>query len=311
MIYIFLLLFALIFVYLTRVLGFNLKIIDAPSTNKIHSMPVPRTGGLGIFLTFILGLIITHSPISLFNLIFLILIFLIGFIDDMISIPQKTKFCIEIILSLIIGLINSWHFTGIFLLDILFSTFYLVGSINALNEIDGMDGLAGGVVFISSLFLSYWVKDLALIVSIAVLGFLFFNFHPAKIFMGDGGSLFLGAFIGLMGLEVLNKNPNLSTLIALIFIYSIPIYDSALTVIRRFLHKKSIFAPDLGHFYNRLYNITKSYVGTVLIIYFLAIILGFIGVLLNSLSPISSIIIGGLIWAMLLFIGYKLGFLEG
>jgi len=303
--------FSLLATYLSLFLGRKIKIIDNPSSEKIHKVPVPRTGGLGIFLTFLLGIILFPDVLAPYELIFLICIFLIGFIDDMISIPQKIKFSIEILLGIVIGIISSWHFTGVYLLDILFATFYIVGSINALNEIDGMDGLAGGVVLISSLFLSYWIKDITLVIAVAVLGFLFFNFHPAKIFMGDGGSLFLGAFVGLMSLKVLNSHPNLSTLIALIFVYSVPIYDSALTVIRRFHSGKSIFIPDLGHFYNKLYNITRNYVGTVLIIYSFAIILGIIGIWLYSLTPILSLVLGGLIWIILLYLGYSLGFLEG
>jgi len=309
--YIILFIFSLLATYLSLFLGRKIKIIDNPSSEKIHKVPVPRTGGLGIFLTFLLGIILFPDVLVPYELIFLICIFLIGFIDDMISIPQKIKFSIEILLGIVIGIISFWHFTGVYLLDILFATFYIVGSINALNEIDGMDGLAGGVVLISSLFLSYWIKDITLVIAVAVLGFLFLNFHPAKIFMGDGGSLFLGAFVGLMSLKVLNSHPNLSTLIALIFLYSVPIYDSALTVIRRFLSGKSIFIPDLGHFYNKLYNITRNYVGTVLIIYSFAIILGIIGIWLYYLTPILSLVLGGLIWIILLYLGYSLGFLEG
>jgi len=190
--YIFLFIFSLLATYLSIFFGRKIRIIDNPSFEKIHRVPVPRTGGLGIFLTFILGLVLFPNVLNFFEIIFLSLIFLIGFIDDIISIPQKIKFIIEIILAVIIGVINSWRFTGINILDIFFSTFYIVGSINALNEIDGMDGLAGGIVLIVSIFLSYWMKDIMLVVALAVLGFLFFNFHPAKIFMGDGGSLFLG-----------------------------------------------------------------------------------------------------------------------
>jgi len=309
--YMILSIFSLLATYLSLFLGRKIKIIDNPSSEKIHKIPVPRTGGLGIFLTFLLGIILFPDVLAPYEVAFLICIFLIGFIDDMISIPQKIKFSIEIFLGIVMGIISSWHFTGVYLLDILFATFYIVGSINALNEIDGMDGLAGGVILISSLFLSYWIKDITLVIAVAVLGFLFFNFHPAKIFMGDGGSLFLGAFVGLVSLKILNSHPNLSTLIALIFVYSVPIYDSALTVIRRFLFGKSIFIPDLGHFYNKLYNITRNYVGTVLIIYSFAIILGIIGIWLYSLTPILSLVLGGLIWIILLYLGYSLGFLEG
>ena len=305
-------LFSVLSGFLSLIIGKKLSIIDKPSPDKIHKAPIPRSGGLGIFLTFVLGLILFRGnlDINTYEIVFLFAIFLIGFIDDFISIPQRVKFGLEIGLVVVLIIISKWGFMGIPILDIIFFTFYLVGSINALNEIDGMDGLAGGVALISCLFLSYWLKDLALIVFIGCLGFLIWNFHPAKVFMGDGGSLFLGAFVGLMGLKILNMNPSLSTLLALIFIYSIPIYDSALTVIRRFLHKKSIFAPDLGHFYNKLYNITQKYILTVLIIYLFSAILGVIGIFLYNLSETLGIIIGIFVWLLLFLLGYKLGFLE-
>jgi len=308
--YIFLFIVSLVSVYFSIYIGRKIRVMDNPSPEKIHNISVPRTGGLGIFLTFLLGIILFPNVLNFYEILFLSLIFLIGFIDDMISIPQKIKFILEIIIGIMLSIIISWRFTGIYIFDVLFSTFYIVGSINALNEIDGMDGLAGGIVLITSLFLSYWIKDITLVIAIAVLGFLLYNFHPAKIFMGDGGSLFLGGFIGLISLKILDSNPNFSTLIALIFVYSIPIYDSALTILRRFISGKSLFIPDLGHFYNKLYNIINNYVGTVLIIYAIAIINGIIGVILYKLVPIMSIFLGILLWFSFVYIGYKLGFLK-
>lgn len=303
---------SILFGYMSIIVGRKLSIIDKPSPDKIHQAPIPRSGGLGIFLSFIFGIILFRESlnINIYEIIFLLIIFLIGFIDDFISIPQRVKFGLEIILAVILSILSKWKFIGIPILDIIFPTFYLVGSINALNEVDGMDGLAGGIALISCLFLSYWLKDLTLIVTIGCLGFLLWNFHPAKVFMGDGGSLFLGAFIGLMSLKVLSIKPSFSTLLALIFIYSAPIYDSALTVIRRFLHKKSIFSPDLGHFYNRLYNITQRYIRTVLIIYLFSATLGILGIFIYSSSVTLSFVISLFIWFLLFLLGYKLGFLD-
>ncbi|MCS7231812.1 MAG: MraY family glycosyltransferase [Elusimicrobiota bacterium] len=293
-------------------IGKKLSILDNPNNVKIHSFPIPRTGGVGIFLSFILGIYLFKSTldISFMEFFFLSIIFLIGFIDDLISILPKIKFFLEIVLSILLSMFNPGKFIPFSLLNILFSVFYLVGSINALNEIDGMDGLAGGIAFISCLFLSYWFKELSLIVAIACLGFLIWNFYPAKVFMGDGGSLFLGAFIGLMSLKALNMNPSFSTLIFLIFLYIVPIYDSALTIIRRIINKKSIFKPDLGHFYNKLYNLMKNYVFTVILIYIFAITFGVLGFFLKDLPGFSSITIGLIIWFLLIFIGYKLGFMK-
>ena len=308
--YIILFMFSLVFTYYSRDLGHKLKIIDAPSPNKIHSIPIPRTGGLGILLTFVLGLLIFKISLNIYDIIFLVLIFILGFLDDLFSITQKIKFIIEIFLALIITLINNIRFTDVNIIDTIFAIFFIVGSINALNNIDGMDGLAGGLALISCFFMSYFVKDIALIVAIACFGFLIWNFHPAKLFMGDGGSLFLGAFIALMGLKILNMNPSIHTLLALIFIYSVPIYDILLTSIRRYFNKKSIFGPDLGHFYNKLYDMSKNYKGTIFIIYISSIILGFIGLLIYK-QPVSiGISIAVIVWSLLLFLAYKLKFID-
>jgi len=308
--YIGLFIFSISISYLSILLGRKLNIIDNPSLEKIHSNPIPRSGGVGIFLIFLLGILFFHKSLNIYESIFLIFIFLLGFIDDLRSIPQKVKFLIEIGLVILLSIVNSWSFSGIFLLDILFFAFYLVGSINAMNEIDGMDGLAGGMALISSLFLVHWFKDIPLVVAIACLGFLVWNFHPAKIFMGDEGSLFLGAFIGITSLKILSLNPSLSTLITLIFIYSVPVYDSFLTVIRRLHSRTSIFKPDLGHFYNKLYDITGNYIGTVMIIYIFAIVLGLTGLYLYKVSPILAIVIGGSIWGILTYVGYRVGFIT-
>jgi UDP-GlcNAc:undecaprenyl-phosphate GlcNAc-1-phosphate transferase len=308
--YLILFVFGIIFTYLSIVIGKKTKIIDNPSSEKIHKIAIPRTGGIGIFLTFILGIILISNPLTKYEMLFLVLIFSLGFIDDILSIPQKIKFILEIILILFLFITEYWKSTGLYLLDLLFFVFYLVGSINAMNLIDGMDGLAGGIALISTIFLSIWFKGISLVIIISCLAFLVWNSHPAKVFMGDGGSLFLGAFIGLISLKILNVQPTLSTLIALIFIYSIPIYDSAMTIMRRLFLKKKLFAPDIDHFYNKLYEINNNYLRTIFIIYFFAIILGMIGLYLYSLHILLSILIGGSIWFILFYVGYRYGFLE-
>jgi len=301
-------LFSLFTVYFSIFLGQKIKIIDNPSSEKIHKAPIPRTGGIGIFFTFLLGIILFPKSLTSYEVIFVICIFIIGFVDDIFSIRQSIKFVVEIILTAILSMVNPFRFTGIYPLDVTFSTFYIVGAMNALNVIDGMDGLAGGVVIITCLFLSNFLGNLPLIIAIACIGFLFFNFHPAKVFMGDSGSLFLGAVIGILSLKVLNNNPSLSTLVFLIFIYSIPIYDTAIAIIRR--TRKSLFSPDLKHFYNVLYDKSKKYVQTVLLIYLVSIILGFVGLFLYSMQNYLAVLIGAVIWLGLIGLGYKLGFIK-
>jgi UDP-GlcNAc:undecaprenyl-phosphate GlcNAc-1-phosphate transferase len=309
--YIILFIFSLLAVYLSLFLGSKIKIIDNPSSEKIHKVPVPRTGGIALFVAFLASNILFSKVLSIYELGFLFFIFLIGLIDDLISVPQRLKLAIEIILSLILFIVYPFHFIGIYVLDILFAIFYLVGSINAFNIIDGMDGLAAGIAIIAFSFLYIYSGNIALLVAIICAGFLVWNFHKAKIYMGDSGSLFLGGLIGLISLRVLREHPRLNTVITLIFIYAIPIYDSALSIIRRLENRKELFKPDIEHFYNKLYRKIKNYVVTVVLIYFFAIILGFIGIGLYNAKTVVSLSTGLIVWSLMFFAGYKLGFIGG
>ncbi len=302
---------ALLLSFVSIIIGKKLNIIDIPSPEKIHKDAIPRSGGIAIFLTFLIGVSFFNKFLTEYELIFLSLIFLLGLIDDVLSISQRIKFSVELVLIISLFLKSQPTFSGIFLLDVLFFTFYLLGSINAMNAIDGMDGLSGGIALISSLFLSYWIKDTPIIIAIACLGFLIWNFHPARLFMGDSGSLFLGAVIGIMSLNVLQANPSLPLLISLIFIYFIPIFDLFLTILRRLTCKSPLFKPDLSHPYNKLYTLLGSYVKTVLIVYGSSIALGLLGLYVYRMEPIYSLFVGGFILAIMTYLGYKLGFVKG
>ncbi|MGB9862615.1 MAG: MraY family glycosyltransferase [Candidatus Saccharicenans sp.] len=274
-------------------------------------MAIPRTGGVGIYLAFLCGVLLFPDIFNLYELIFLLSLFFLGFIDDLVSIHQNIKLCVEIILSILLSIISNWHFSGNYIVDISIATFFLVGLINALNIIDGMDGLATGIAIISCLFLYLLSRsNIALIVIMIYAGFLVWNFHKAKIFLGDSGSLFLGAVIGLIGLRILKLNPNLKTLVTLTLINCIPIYDSALSIIRRVINRKKLFGPDINHFYNKIYKKNKNYIGTVISIYFLSAILGALGLLLFYAKPFLNLIIGLFIWFVLFISGWKLGFIE-
>jgi len=309
--YLVILIFSILITYISLLLGNKINILDNPSSEKIHDVPIPRTGGIALFFSFLITNILFSKILSIYELSFLFFIFLIGLIDDLISIPQRLKLAIEIILSLILFIVYPFHFIGIYVLDILFAIFYLVGSINSFNIIDGMDGLAAGIAIIAFSFLYIYSGNIALLVAIICAGFLVWNFHKAKIFMGDSGSLFLGALIGLISLRVLKEHPRPNTVITLIFIYAIPIYDSALSIMRRLENWKELFKPDIEHFYNKLYRKTNNYVGTVILIYIFSIILGLIGIGLYNAKTVVSLSAGLIIWTFMFFVGYKLGFIGG
>ena len=159
------------------------------------------------------------------------------------------------------------------------TVFWIVGITNAINLIDGLDGLSAGISSIVLATLAYMaatsvtgagsaiILPLALIVLASTIGFLFYNFHPAKIFMGDTGALFLGYCIAVLSLLGLYKSVTLFSFIVPIIILGVPIFDTTFAIIRRVVNKKPISAPDKSHLHHRLLAIGFSHRTTVLIIY--------------------------------------------
>jgi len=274
---------------------------------KIHKKPVSYLGGLAMLLAVITGLLwvgfVENGPWPKITAILLasLLIFLLGFWDDLkwkhISRTQPhKKFILLIVCSflttifLAVAGIKINFLSNIYLATLLTAGYVFV-SINAINYQDGVDGLAGGLTAISLLgfiVLSIFTGNIfSLLLSFitlgSVLGFLIFNFPPAKIFMGDSGAYFLGFILAAMA-AVFSKPYNLSSIFGPIFIIGLPIFDGVFTNIRRLLEKKSIFLGDREHFYDRIhlkrgFSIKK----TILIYYSIQAIFVVTGLLIFNL----------------------------
>lgn len=260
--------------------------MDIPNQRKVHSKPIPRLGGLGIFLGFLLGYMLfgEHTIIMNSVLIGSFIIILTGIIDDIKPIDAKYKFIAQIIACIIvifyggvllkeIGIFGLHINFGIFSYPI--TLFFMLGCINCINLIDGLDGLAGGIssIFFLTISIIAWfrgISNLALIISLVMLGstlgFLIHNFHPAKIFMGDTGSMFLGFIISVITLLGF-KTALASSIIIPLCALTIPIFDTLCAIIRRKLKGESISTPDKKHFHHQLLRRDYSQVQTVLIIY--------------------------------------------
>ena len=261
---------------------------------------MPRIGGLSIFFAFLIGYILygTISTQMLSVLIGGFIIIITGIIDDVKPMPARYKFLCQIIAALVVVLYGKLYFTNITLLgytfifptwvNMILSTFFIVAIINAINLIDGLDGLASGIssiYFLTIAILAFILNKLggldvilSLIMFGSTMGFLVHNFPPAKIFMGDTGSMFLGfmiAIIALLGYKV----ATITSLIIPILILFIPIFDTLLAIIRRLLKKESIGTPDKEHFHHQLLRMTSSTTKTILIIYFINIIFSAISIL--------------------------------
>lgn len=281
---------------------------DHVNDRKIHEGKIPRIGGVGIFVSFLIAFFFAflfcdeiktgNSKINLpqffaINATFIIM-FATGLLDDFKNIKARYKLVAQIVAAIIL-IAAGFYFKSVYIpflnesvsfshvaISYVITFFWLIGVSNAVNLIDGMDGLAGGTSFISLLFLGVFsilagdstIAFLAFILMGAILGFLAFNFPPAKIFMGDSGSLLLGitlASIPLIG----NTETESMTLLVSITILLIPITDTIAAMLRRtFIKKVHFFKPDKEHLHHKLLDLGFSVRGALLLLYFVAILLG-------------------------------------
>lgn len=278
---------------LVKKLAFLIGATDKPNYRKVHQKIMPRLGGLAIFLSFIIGILI-YKPISATYLPIIIgsiIIILTGMLDDVKEISPKLKLLGQIAAAAVVVIMGNIQVEFINLpfggkiefgiLSIPMTMLWIIGITNAINLIDGLDGLAAGVSTIA-LFsiagMSYItgqiiVSIIALIVAVSTTGFLFYNFHPAKIFMGDTGALFLGYIISVLSL-LGYKNVTFISLIIPVIILGVPISDTFFAIIRRLANRQPLSAPDKSHLHHCLLRSGFTHKQTVLLIYAMSIILG-------------------------------------
>lgn len=289
-------------------IAIKLNILDKPNYRKIHTKPVPKAGGLGIFIPYIL-LILSYvyvngwSKITLAILTVTIYLLIVGMIDDKIELSSKVKLILQSAAGIFTVLMGIYfEFTSIYAVNILVSFAFIVGIINAVNLIDGLDGLSTGVGVISLcgiLYLSIFFNNTLLLFLSSILissglGFLIFNFRPAKIFMGDTGSLPLGYNLAVLTIICSNEIRGINGLLFSIIILGLPIFDTLLTMYRRFINKRPVFAPDRSHFYNLLMDLKGiEHRNVVLLLYcinFILVILSFVFIKLNEINRILEFI---------------------
>ena len=273
---------------LVKKLAMKIGATDKPNQRKVHSKIMPRLGGLAIFISFLIGLAFLRPQDEQLGAIVIgaFIIIIIGVMDDMMELSAKVKFLGQIAAALIVVLngvqvdyINLPFGGGLELgiLSIPLTILWIVGVTNAINLIDGLDGLAAGVSTIALVTISAmaFVKGDVFVFSIAIiligstLGFLKYNFHPAKIFMGDTGALFLGFMIAVLSLLGF-KNVTMLSLIVPVIILGVPISDTFFAIIRRIVNKKPLSAPDKSHLHHCMLRLGYSHRQTVLIIYAMA-----------------------------------------
>lgn len=280
-----------LFVYLMKKVAIYSNIVDKPNgTRKKQIKPVPLLGGIGIFLSFLLGymLFAPKNNLMLSILISSFLIMLLGLFDDLTKndkpMPNKYKLLVQIIVSLIVVLyggleiskITIFGYTlnfGIFSKPL--SMLIIVATINAINLIDGLDGLCAGIssiYFLTIAIIGFILNKfggldiiLCLIMLGSTLGYLLHNFPPAKIYQGDAGSTFLGLMISVIFLLGF-KTTTLTSFIIPLFLLAIPIMDTLFAIIRRKLKGQKIDTADSEHIHHQLLK-KLSKKSTLLVIY--------------------------------------------
>jgi len=315
--------------------------VDMPSQRKVHKKPIPRLGGLAIIAGFLVSviyllIILNWENVTLYNgqdyilklvgfLVGIILLGIVCFVDDFKDVHPLVKLTAQIIAAIIVCVcgirienINLPFLSGD--LNIVFSYIltvgWIIGITNAINLIDGLDGLSSGISLVSciSLILVFTINGSPLLAIIlvtalagAILGFLPFNFNPAKTFVGDTGSNFMGFSLAVISILGVAKTYTALVLIAPIMILGLPIFDTLFAIVRRIVKGKSLKAvlkPDRGHLHHRLMDRGYTQKQAVMILYGLSATLGLFTVVLLE-SGIWKALSFALLVVALIAVGYK------
>ncbi|MEN1967728.1 MraY family glycosyltransferase [Lentibacillus sp. N15] len=308
-------------------LASKLGVMDLPNSRKIHRKAMPRMGGLAIFLGSFLGIIYLQPYGTYFTEIFIgaIIIVITGILDDKYQLRPVVKLIGQLIAAfsvissgLIIERITIPIFGMIDLgpISVLVTILWIVGITNAINLIDGPDGLAAGVTtiaFISMLIMA--IIDMRILAAYfcvvligANLGFLYHNFHPAKIYMGDTGSNFLGYMIAIVSILGLFKNLTLFGFIIPVILLAVPILDTLFAIARRIRNGQSIMLPDNQHIHYQLIEKGFSHRQTVGIIYGFSALFGVIAILLSNATITVAVIVIFLVLVLFHFLAELGGF---
>jgi UDP-GlcNAc:undecaprenyl-phosphate/decaprenyl-phosphate GlcNAc-1-phosphate transferase len=313
--------------------------VAAPETERhIHSEPLPRLGGVAIFASLVAALVVVlfyayfhpvGQPFRMRSLVFLLvpgtLVFLLGLYDDLRGLGPYWKFFFQGIAALIVfagghrieGLptLFGHHSPLGWLASLAMTVFWILWITNAFNLIDGVDGLATGsalfstvvVMVVSVLNGNFFCLLLTATLSGALIGFLRFNFNPATIFLGDCGSLFVGFMLGALSLHG-QKSPTMVAVAIPVVSFGLPILETVLSVVRRFMNGKPLFEADCEHIHHKLLKRGLTVRQTTLVLYAVSAIFGLLSLflLLPGGGPVAVVltVLGGLVWVGVQHLGY-------
>ncbi len=289
--------------------------MDVPrEARRVHDHPIPRMGGLAIFLGFLLSVVIFADISRQIRGVLLgaVIIVIVGVVDDIVSLPAMLKFVLQIFAALVAVaygveihifsnplIFGQKEFWQLGVLSIPITVLWIVGVTNSVNLIDGLDGLAVGVSSIASVtmlviaFVASDSNDAIVLAAItgACVGFMPYNFNPAKIFMGDTGALLLGYVLATMSIIGFFKFYAIITFVVPILALALPVFDTSFAIFRRLLKGQSPMTPDRGHFHHRLIDMGLNQKQAVAILYSISAVLGLAAVIIATSGEIRAVIL--------------------
>ena len=297
-----------------RSLAFRMGAVDVPrDARRMHDHPIPRLGGLAIFFGFILSVLVflPLTPELRGMLLGAVVIVILGIIDDIFALPAMPKFIVQIFAALIAvlhgnciqflsnpNIFSGEPFWELGWLSFPLTVLWIVGITNAVNLIDGLDGLACGVSTISSMTMLVIAlivaePDVAILMAAlagACIGFLPYNLNPAKIFMGDTGATFLGYVLAVVSIQGLFKFYAIISFAVPFLMLGLPIFDTCFAILRRVSHGQSPMKPDRGHIHHRLIDMGFTQKQAVAVLYVISAILGLSAVVLTTIGVVRAML---------------------
>ncbi len=301
------------------------NLVDVPGPGKSHTEAVPYLGGAAIVVAFSLvvlaaGLLRPNGADTRALVVILglgIALALLGLVDDLRGLPVWFRFVVEIGAGVVVYASGTRaHLAGAGLgLDAVVTVVWVVGITNAFNLLDNMDGLSAGVAAIASFWLfvvgvvngQYFVAILSLALVGCAAGFLRHNRFPARIYMGDAGSLYLGFVLSVLALHLRSYQSLRLTFLVPVMVLAVPIFDTALVVVARVLQHRSPFHGDRDHTSHRLVFVGLPVPGAVALIYAFTMATGWLGVIMAQVSRGTSYLLAGWVAAIAVFLGVMLG----
>lgn len=321
-----------LFTPLAKLIAIKIGAIDVPKDERrVHKVPIPRLGGLAIYLASLISIII-FLPIDKTIISIMIggtIIVITGIVDDVKPIKARWKFFFQIVAAavLVLGDVKidflgnpfvEGEIINLGVFAIPATIFWVIGITNTLNLIDGLDGLSAGVGAIAAVSLFFvagsieyfdtsMIMILCAIIAGSAFGFLPHNFNPAKIFMGDTGAMYLGYMLSVIAIEGVMKSVATITIVVPILALGLPIFDTTFAILRRVKNKRPISEADKGHVHHRLLDKGLSQKQAVLVLYMVSAIFGSAAVLMTGLKPSYGVLVVGIILTLLFLGAVRIG----